>query len=125
VTPLIPPEELQAELAAIEAESVWAILRPDGRCWFIGAYSSSRCSWTRPATCEARDPKGLYEKARQGRIKQFTGIDSPYEAPAHPEVRLDTTCLSVDACVAVLLEYLAAHGRLAPLIPGIEGLAKR
>ena len=58
------------------------------------------------ATCEGRDPKGLYQKARSGEIKHFTGIDSPYESPAHPEVRLDTSGLSVDDCVDTLIEYL-------------------
>jgi adenylylsulfate kinase len=58
------------------------------------------------ATCEGRDPKGLYQKARAGEIKRFTGIDSPYESPAHPEVSLDTSGLSVDDCVNTLIEYL-------------------
>ena len=43
------------------------------------------------AVAEQRDPKGLYEKARRGELKNFTGIDSPYEAPEHPEIRIDTT----------------------------------
>ena len=43
---------------------------------------------------EERDPKGLYAKARRGELANFTGIDSPYEPPEHPEVRLDTTTLS-------------------------------
>ncbi|UZD64721.1 MULTISPECIES: adenylyl-sulfate kinase [Marinobacter] len=58
------------------------------------------------ATCEERDPKGLYEKARAGKIKHFTGIDSPYEAPERPEVRLDTSSMSVDDCVDHLIDYL-------------------
>ncbi len=57
-------------------------------------------------TCEDRDPKGLYEKARAGQIKDFTGIDSPYEVPEHPEVVLDTSSQTVDECVEQLLEYL-------------------
>ena len=40
---------------------------------------------------EQRDPKGLYRKARRGELKNFTGIDSPYEPPEHPEIRIDTT----------------------------------
>ena len=40
---------------------------------------------------EQRDPKGLYKKARRGELKNFTGIDSPYEPPEHPEIRIDTT----------------------------------
>ena len=58
------------------------------------------------ATCEERDPKGLYEKARSGQIKHFTGIDSPYDVPAHPEVRLDTSNMSVEDCVDILISYL-------------------
>lgn len=57
-------------------------------------------------TCEERDPKGLYRKARSGEIKQFTGIDSPYEVPSHPEIRLDTSRFSVDECVESLIAYL-------------------
>tara|TARA_Y100001001_G_scaffold129182_1_gene128265 strand:- start:1186 stop:1791 length:606 start_codon:yes stop_codon:yes gene_type:complete len=58
------------------------------------------------ATCEERDPKGLYQKARSGEIRHFTGIDSPYEVPAHPEIRLDTSRHSVEACVDSLIAYL-------------------
>ena len=57
-------------------------------------------------TCEERDPKGLYRKARSGEIKHFTGIDSPYEIPSHPELRLDTSTMSVDECVDALFSYL-------------------
>jgi len=58
------------------------------------------------ATCEERDPKGLYQKARSGQIKHFTGIDSPYEIPSHPELRLDTSTMSVEECVDTLIAYL-------------------
>lgn len=58
------------------------------------------------ATCEDRDPKGLYRKARSGEIRHFTGIDSPYEAPPHPEIRLDTSVLSVDECVDRLIDFM-------------------
>ncbi|TVT30948.1 adenylyl-sulfate kinase [Marinobacter vinifirmus] len=58
-------------------------------------------------TCEDRDPKGLYQKARAGEIKHFTGITSPYEAPERPEVRLDTSAMSVDQCVESLIDYLS------------------
>jgi bifunctional enzyme CysN/CysC len=54
---------------------------------------------------EERDPKGLYRKARRGEIKNFTGIDSPYEPPEAPEIRLDTAALSpADAAELVLAE---------------------
>lgn len=57
-------------------------------------------------TCESRDPKGLYRKARAGEIRHFTGIDSPYEVPSHPELRLDTSQSTVDECVDSLIAYL-------------------
>lgn len=53
--------------------------------------------------CERRDVKGLYARARQGEIKNFTGIDDPYEPPEHPELTLETRGLSVDECVAKVL----------------------
>ncbi|KAF0817842.1 MULTISPECIES: adenylyl-sulfate kinase [unclassified Cytobacillus] len=56
--------------------------------------------------CEYRDPKGLYKKARKGEIKQFTGIDQPYEEPINPEITIDTSELSVDEAVTALLKYL-------------------
>lgn len=65
-------------------------------------------------TCEQRDPKGLYEKARAGEIKHFTGIDSPYQAPEYPEVRLDTSVMSVDQCVDKLIGYLIERDLIAP-----------
>ena len=54
--------------------------------------------------CERRDVKGLYARARRGEIRNFTGIDDPYEAPEHPELTLDTRSLSVDQSVAKVLE---------------------
>ena len=57
-------------------------------------------------TCEARDPKGLYKKARAGQIQNFTGISSPYEAPVKPDLRLDTTTQSLDACTAELVALI-------------------
>ena len=56
--------------------------------------------------CEQRDPKGLYAKARAGDIKNFTGIDSPYEAPEVPEVHLKTAAKSPQALAAEVIEYL-------------------
>lgn len=58
------------------------------------------------ATCEARDPKGLYARARQGEIKNFTGIDSPYEPPAHPELRIDTDAVDADAAADLIIRLL-------------------
>merc|ERR1719450_989696 len=59
---------------------------------------------------EARDPKGLYKKAREGKIKGFTGIDAPYEAPVNPEVHCRTDQLSVIGSVNVILEKLDEAG---------------
>lgn len=64
------------------------------------------------AICRERDPKGLYRRAERGEIKQFTGIDSPYEPPEHPEVHIDAGRLSVPASLNRLLEHLHAHGVL-------------
>lgn len=62
--------------------------------------------------CEQRDPKGLYKKARAGEIKNFTGVNDPYEPPLKPEVVLNTVELRPEACVAKLLAYLRQHGIL-------------
>ncbi|UXY17155.1 adenylyl-sulfate kinase [Chitiniphilus purpureus] len=62
------------------------------------------------ALAEARDPKGLYRRARAGLLPDFTGIDSPYEAPLHPELRLDTARLTVQQAAAAVLTLLAATG---------------
>ncbi|MBL8707697.1 MAG: adenylyl-sulfate kinase [Rhodospirillaceae bacterium] len=58
------------------------------------------------ATCEARDPKGLYARARAGEIRNFTGIDSPYEAPERPNLVLDTAEVSPEAALASLIDYV-------------------
>jgi len=58
------------------------------------------------ATCEARDPKGLYKKARAGEIKDFTGISAPYEAPDNPELVVDTAEAQIDECVERLVNYV-------------------
>ena len=64
--------------------------------------------------CEQRDPKGLYKKARQGHIKDFTGISAPYEPPENPEIHLRTDQLPPEACVQTILRYLEEHGLIAP-----------
>jgi adenylylsulfate kinase len=57
--------------------------------------------------CIKRDPKGLYQKALSGEIKEFTGISSPYEAPVHPEITLNTNHENVTQSVEKILEYLS------------------
>jgi adenylylsulfate kinase len=61
---------------------------------------------------EKRDPKGLYKKARAGEIKNFTGIDDPYEAPEKPEIHLHTDQMSLQEEVDLLLAYLTQHNIL-------------
>lgn len=56
--------------------------------------------------CEARDVKGLYKKARAGQIKQFTGIDAPYEAPIQPDLEVKTAEQTIEESVAVIYDYL-------------------
>ncbi|SES76623.1 adenylylsulfate kinase [Salinibacillus kushneri] len=57
-------------------------------------------------TCESRDPKGLYKKARAGEIKGFTGIDAPYEEPSNPEITVETDKQSLKESVQQIVEYL-------------------
>ena len=65
------------------------------------------------AEAERRDVKGLYKKARAGELKNFTGIDSPYEAPEHPEMHLDTTRLSAEEAAEAIVQELERRGLLA------------
>jgi bifunctional enzyme CysN/CysC len=60
-------------------------------------------------TCESRDPKGLYKRARAGEIQDFTGISAPYEAPADPELVVDTSNRNVESCVDELVAYVKAN----------------
>ena len=60
--------------------------------------------------CETRDTKGMYAKARRGEIKEFTGIDDPYEPPAQPEVTLDTVTHTPEENARLILHYLGQHG---------------
>lgn len=78
------------------------LIRPYGQ--FIEVHVSTPLE-----TCEIRDTKGLYAKARAGLIKQFTGIDDPYEAPKNPELSLDTTQIGIQDSVTQLLNYLTQN----------------
>ena len=64
------------------------------------------------ATCEQRDPKGLYRKARAGEIVNFTAVDDVYEPPEKPALVIDTTESDVERCVAVLVDYVMTSFRL-------------
>jgi adenylylsulfate kinase len=61
-------------------------------------------------TCESRDPKGLYKKAREGIINEFTGISAPYEEPENPEILVDTDKYNVDESAELVLKYLKDKG---------------
>ncbi len=78
---------------------------PDGD--FIEIYV--KCSLEK---CEERDVKGLYKKAREGKIPAFTGISSPYEAPVNPEICLDTELHSIEESVQMVIGYLQTKGVL-------------
>lgn len=65
------------------------------------------------ALAEQRDPKGLYARARRGEISNFTGIDSPYEAPLNPELALDTAVLAPEQAARRVVDLLAMTGRLS------------
>jgi len=62
------------------------------------------------AVAEQRDPKGLYAKARRGELANFTGIDSPYETPEHPEVRIDTASTSAEQAADEIVATLRERG---------------
>jgi bifunctional enzyme CysN/CysC len=62
------------------------------------------------AVAEARDVKGLYGKARRGELKNFTGIDSPYEAPELPEIRVNTTEMTAERAAETIVEALMQAG---------------
>jgi bifunctional enzyme CysN/CysC len=65
------------------------------------------------AEAERRDVKGLYRKARRGELKNFTGIDSPYEPPEDPEIRIDTTALTPEQAAEAIIAHLEAR-RMTP-----------
>lgn len=62
--------------------------------------------------CETRDVKGLYQRARTGEVKEFTGISSPYEAPLNPELTVHTATQPLSVCTAQVMDYLHARGLL-------------
>lgn len=78
-------------------------LMPDGD--FIEVFIDTPLS-----VCEQRDPKGLYKKARAGQIKDFTGIDSPYEAPMHAEIVIRNDGIAVEEAADQVIHYLVVQG---------------
>ena len=72
---------------------------------------------------EKRDPKGLYKKARAGEIKNFTGIDDPYEAPESPEIHLRTDAMTLEEEVEIILAHLSANGFIQDESRAVAGAA--
>jgi adenylylsulfate kinase len=87
-----------------DRDAVRALLAPGD---FVEAYVSATVE-----TCESRDVKGLYAKARAGQIPEFTGISAPYEAPEAPELVLDTNRQGIEESVAQVVGYLDSKGYL-------------
>lgn len=79
-----------------------------------GGFYEVHCA-TPIETCEQRDPKGLYKKARAGEIKGFTGVDDPYEPPTSPELVLDATNTSPQEAALLIIAMLEKDGRLPVL----------
>ena len=67
------------------------------------------------AVAEERDPKGLYRKARRGELRNFTGVDSPYEPPEHPEIRIDTTATTPESAADQIIAILHGRGAIGGL----------
>ena len=80
-------------------------LHVEGQLPFIEVYVNTPIE-----TCEQRDPKGLYKKARAGQLKNFTGIDDPYEAPLRAELTIDATATSPQEATVLILQYLEKQG---------------
>ncbi len=76
--------------------------------------------------CERRDPKGIYKKARNGEVKEFTGISAPYEEPANPEIVLETDKNTLERCVEEVMDYLIRNKYFGqPLDHALDGEARR
>lgn len=86
----------------VDRDKVRALMGQGG---FIEVYVNASLE-----TCEARDPKGLYKKARAGEIKGFTGISDPYEAPVNPELVLDSNTKGIDELSNEVIAYLKSRG---------------
>ena len=70
--------------------------------------------------CEGRDTRGLYKKARQGKIDNFTGISDPYEEPVNPDVEIKTDKYGVDDCAKQIMDYLVAVGYVNDYVSSVE-----
>ncbi|MBG0777226.1 MAG: adenylyl-sulfate kinase [Desulfovibrionaceae bacterium] len=103
--------------AVVAAIAPYAESRAANRA-LLAPYIEAFCNCSLETT-EARDPKGLYARARRGEIQHFTGVSDPYETPEAPELDLPTGTESVRACVDRVLEHLAGRG----LLPATRVLA--
>jgi adenylylsulfate kinase len=97
IAAFISPETAMREMAA-------SIIGKDD---FLEIYISTPLQ-----TCEQRDIKGLYAKARKGEIKDFTGVSAPFEPPVNPALAIDTSCLTVEEAVNMLLEVVLSKIRV-------------
>lgn len=97
---------MSAFISPFERDREWARERVGDRC-FVEVFMDTPLK-----VCEQRDPKGLYRQARSGEMTGLTGIDSPYEPPAEPDVRLDTSRQSIAACVEQVIDHLEQRGLL-------------
>lgn len=86
-------------------EKIRELIEPNGG--FIEVFVSTPLE-----VCEKRDRKGMYEKAKKGLIKDFTGVDDPYEIPLNPEVTIDTTLFSPEECAQQVIQELTRLGYL-------------
>ncbi|KAL9188648.1 hypothetical protein ACHAXT_007026 [Thalassiosira profunda] len=91
-----------------DRDKVRTLLKGGKRSSFIEIYVQASVG-----TCEERDPKGLYKRARAGEIPNFTGISAPFEAPENAEVVLNSGEKTVGECVAQLMQYLTDGGYLS------------
>lgn len=82
--------------------------RVEGTASFVEVYVKASLE-----TCESRDPKGLYKMAREGKIKNFTGIDDPYEAPTNPDLVLDSDTKSVPDLANETIQWVESRVKLA------------
>jgi adenylyl-sulfate kinase len=112
--------KLMAESGLVVISSLISPLRKErdsvrASCHAVGLNFSEIYINASIADCEKRDPRGLYQKARKGEIKGFTGIDSPYEEPVHPDLILETGKEKVEDSVAVLLKHVLGLVQLKDL----------
>lgn len=101
----------------VSAISPYAADRAQARALFAAGAFVEVFVDTPLAVCEARDPKGLYARARRGELRDFTGIDSPYERPLQPELHFWGADLAPEVALGAVLAYLNAQ-RLAQMRPG-------